>query len=108
MNEVPEEPVEPAVPGDAVETVSAPYSAQAIVSQGAPVESHPPHAPAHSIKDFFIQLLTITAGVLIALSIEGLTEWNHHRQLVREATETIAREIADNRSALNRHFNRLG
>jgi len=74
------------------------------VSQGAPVEIHPPHAPAHSIKDFLIQLLTITAGVLIALSIEGLTEWNHHRLLVREAKETIAREIADNKSALERHF----
>lgn len=68
------------------------------------MEIHPPHAPAHSIKDFLIQLLTITAGVLIALSIEGLTEWNHHRLLVREAKETITREIADNKSALERHF----
>ena len=72
--------------------------------KGAPVEVHPPHAPAQSVKDFFIQLLTITAGVLIALSIEGLTEWNHHRLLVREAKETIGREIADNKSALARHF----
>lgn len=68
------------------------------------MEIHPPHAPAHSIKDFLIQLLTITTGVLIALSIEGLTEWNHHRLLVREAKETIAREIADNKRALDRHF----
>ncbi len=68
------------------------------------MEVHPPHAPAHSVKDFLIQLLTITAGVLIALSIEGLTEWNHHRLLVREAKETIGREIADNKSALARHF----
>ena len=68
------------------------------------MEVHPPHAPAHSVKDFLIQLLTITTGVLIALSIEGLTEWNHHRLLVREAKETIGREIADNKSALARHF----
>lgn len=68
------------------------------------MEVHPPHAPAHSVRDFLIQLLTITVGVLIALSIEGLTEWNHHRLLVREAKETIAREIADNKSALERHF----
>jgi hypothetical protein len=73
-------------------------------SEGAPVEVHPPHAAAHSVKDFLIQLLTITAGVLIALSIEGLTEWNHHRLLVREAKETIEREIGDNKSALARHF----
>ena len=68
------------------------------------MEIHPPHAPAHSVKDFLIQLGTITAGVLIALSIEGLTEWNHHRLLVREAKETLAREIADNKNALAQHF----
>lgn len=68
------------------------------------MEIHPPHQAAHSIKEFFLQLLTITAGVLIALSIEGLLEWNHHRMLVREAKEMIAREIADNKNALARHF----
>lgn len=68
------------------------------------MEVHPPHAAAHSVRDFLIQLGTITAGVLIALSIEGLTEWNHHRLLVREAKEMIAREIADNKNALARHF----
>ena len=68
------------------------------------MEIHPPHPAAHSIKEFLLQLLTITAGVLIALSIEGLIEWNHHRTLVREAKDMIAREIADNKNALARHF----
>ena len=68
------------------------------------MEVHPPHAAAHSVKDLLIQLGTITAGVLIALSIEGLIEWNHHRLLVREAKETLAREIGDNKNALARHF----
>jgi hypothetical protein len=57
----------------------------------------------YSIKNFLYQLLTITAGVLIALSIEGLMEWNNHRLLVREAKDTIAREMADNKDALTRH-----
>ena len=61
------------------------------------MEIHPPHAPAHSFKDFVIQLVTITAGVLIALSIESVREWNHYRTLVAEAREMIQREIADNR-----------
>ena len=74
------------------------------VSEEAPVEVHPPHAPAHSFKEFFIQLVTITAGILIALSLEGLLEWNHHRLLVREARATLAREIANNQSALERHL----
>ena len=90
MSEVPSEPTD--------------ESQDEIVGQGAPVEIHPPHSAAHSIKEFFLQLLTITAGVLIALSIEGLLEWNHHRMLVREAKEMIGREIADNKNALARHF----
>ena len=60
------------------------------------MEIHPPHGSIHTWKDFLIQLGTITAGVLIALSFEGLREWRHERALVREARETIAREIADN------------
>ena len=65
------------------------------------VEIHPPHQPIHSVRDFVLQLATITVGVLIALSLEGLVEWNHYRTLVREARETIAREIADNKKELD-------
>jgi len=61
------------------------------------VEIHPAHGPIGSLRDFFLQLVTITAGVLIALSLEGLVEWRHHRALVAEAHETIRRELADNR-----------
>jgi hypothetical protein len=59
------------------------------------VDIHPPHA-IHSWKDFGIQLVTITAGVLIALSLEGVRESLRDRTLVREARENIHREIADN------------
>jgi hypothetical protein len=61
------------------------------------VDIHPPHAPIRSVKDFLIQLVTITAGVLIALSLESLVEWNHYRILVGDARDTIALELADNR-----------
>jgi len=36
----------------------------------------------------------------IALSLEGLVEWRHHRALVREARANIADEIRDNRKDL--------
>ncbi len=65
------------------------------------MEVHPPHAAAHSLREFLAQLGTITAGVLIALSIEGLLEWNHYRTLVREAKATIDLEIADNKKELD-------
>jgi hypothetical protein len=59
------------------------------------MDIHPPH-PIHSWKDFGVQLITITAGILIALSLEGVREALHDRALVREARENIHREIADN------------
>ena len=46
---------------------------------------------------FFIELLIVTAGVLIALSVDSLREWNQYRMLVREARATIAREITENK-----------
>jgi hypothetical protein len=64
------------------------------------VDIHPPH-PVHSWKDFGIQLITVTAGILIALSLEGVRESIHDRALVREARENIHREIADNRRELD-------
>jgi hypothetical protein len=59
------------------------------------VDIHPPHA-IHSWKDFGIQLVTITAGILIALSLGGVRETLRDRALVREARDNIHREIADN------------
>ena len=57
------------------------------------MDIHPPH-PIHTWKDFGIQLVTITAGILIALSLEGVRESIHDRAIVREARENIRREIA--------------
>jgi hypothetical protein len=59
------------------------------------VDIHPPHA-IHSWKGFGIQLATITAGILIALSLEGVRETVRDRALVREARENIRHELADN------------
>jgi hypothetical protein len=32
---------------------------------------HPPHGAIHGRRDFSVQLITITAGLLIALGLEG-------------------------------------
>ena len=61
-----------------------------------------------SFRDFLLQLLTITAGVLIALLLEGLVGWNNDRVLVNEARATIRREITDNKKSLDRHVEALG
>lgn len=65
------------------------------------MEIDPPHSSARSFKEFLLQLFAITVGVLIALSLEGLLEWNHYRRLVREAKETISLEIADNKRGVD-------
>ena len=63
------------------------------------MEIHAPHEPIHTKRDFFLHLFTITIGLLIALSLEGLVEYAHHRHLVREARENIRRELELNHEA---------
>ena len=64
------------------------------------MDVHPPHEPVHGWRDFLLHLLTITIGLLIALSLEGCVEWQHHRHLVREAKENLRQEIEDNQRAV--------
>jgi hypothetical protein len=63
------------------------------------MEIHPPHA-IHSVKHFALQLLTITVGILIALTLEGIVQWAHHRQFVHEAEANLTTEIRENQAEL--------
>jgi uncharacterized protein (UPF0297 family) len=65
------------------------------------MEVHRPRGPFSSFKDFVVEIATIVVGVLIALSFEGLREWNHNRTLAREARDTIIRELTDNKKAVD-------
>ena len=56
----------------------------------------------YTASDYTFQFVTVTAGVLIALLVNGLVEARNNRNLVRDARATIAREIADNRSDLDK------
>ncbi len=67
------------------------------------MEIHPPHQPVLTVKEALVHLGIVTIGILIALSLEGLVEWQHHRHLVAEARENIAEEIRDNSGEL-KHF----
>ena len=60
------------------------------------MDVHAPHEPVHTWKDIFIHLAIVTVGLFIALMLEGLVEWSHHRHLVAEARENIRQEITDN------------
>lgn len=61
-----------------------------------PAEATPVALKKYALVDYVFQFITITAGVLIALLINGLVEWNADRELVANARATIAREVGEN------------
>ena len=63
------------------------------------MEIHAPKPP-HSLKAFLLELLTITVGILIALSLEGVVQWVHNRTLVHEAEANLVTEVAENQREL--------
>lgn len=72
------------------------------------MDIHAPHGGIQSWKDFGLQLVTITAGVLIALSFDGIRESLHNRALVREARENIRRELTDNKREVDGEIAQIG
>lgn len=47
-------------------------------------------------------MLTIVLGILIALGLDGLIEWGHHRSLVHEARANLAAEIRNNKETIDK------
>ena len=64
------------------------------------LDVHPPHESIHGWRDFLLHLFTITIGLLIALSLEGCVEWQHHRHLVHDAEASLHTEIGINAASL--------
>jgi hypothetical protein len=64
------------------------------------IDVHPPEHGIHGVRDFFIHLLTITIGLLIALGLENVAEAMHHRHQRNEAVETIRQELRANHEHL--------
>jgi len=71
------------------------------------MDIHPPKKPFHSFKEFLRELVTIIAGILIALSFDGLLAWCHHRTLAHEATANIVTEVRENQKELSTELNDL-
>ena len=60
------------------------------------LDIHLPHGKMLGVKEFFLHLFTITIGLFIALSLEGLVEYQHHRHLAHEAEDGLRAEISNN------------
>jgi hypothetical protein len=61
------------------------------------MDVHPAHHAPLTWREFFLQLVTITIGLFIALTLQAGVESLHHRHLVSEARENLRREIQINR-----------
>ena len=68
------------------------------------MEIHPPHGPPATWRETLAQLAIITAGVLIALALEGAVSWIDHRLLVHEAVENLNAELRANQKELDGLF----
>ena len=62
------------------------------------MDVYPPHEPVHTWRDALAHLAIVTVGLFIALMLESLVEYVHHRELVKEARENIRSEIEQNRT----------
>jgi|GEM_PF-5441317 len=61
---------------------------------------HLPKEGFKSFRGFLMELFTITCGVLIALSLEGVHQSLHQRHLLQEARANILAEVRDNHTRL--------
>jgi len=66
-----------------------------------------PRKPIECLRDFSLHLLTITIGIVIALTLEGVVQHHHERALVHEAVRSLDAEIATNRTRVAKHRNEL-
>jgi hypothetical protein len=62
------------------------------------LDVHPPHAPTHTWRDFFIHIATIVIGLLIAVGLEQAVEGIHHKHQRQELRDGV---IADSRLMLS-------
>jgi hypothetical protein len=80
---------------------------QSVFEVTAVIDVHAPHEPVLNWRDFFIHLATITIGLLIALSLEGCVERQHHRHLVHDAEASLQAEIKNNEKEMADTLSRL-
>jgi hypothetical protein len=65
------------------------------------MDIHAPEGPTHSLKDFFIHIVIVTIGILIALGLEGVRETIHEHHQISETRELFQRELSFNQQQLS-------
>jgi len=65
------------------------------------LDVHPPHQAAHTWKDFFIHIATITVGLLIAIGLEQTVEAIHHNHQRHQLEANLHAECVRNDEILS-------
>jgi hypothetical protein len=65
------------------------------------LDVHPPHPPTHTRRAVHIHIATIVVGLLIAIGLEQIVEFFHHRHQLHEAREAIHAELEVNTQLLD-------
>src|SRR6266480_2259996 len=65
------------------------------------LEVHPPHENVHGWRQFFIHIVAITIGLLIAIGLEQMVVYFHHRHQLQEARGELAAELESNRRVVH-------
>jgi hypothetical protein len=60
------------------------------------LDVHPPHHAASTWRDFFIHIATIVIGLLIAVGLEQIVEFFHHRHQAHQMQESLREESLEN------------
>jgi hypothetical protein len=66
------------------------------------LDVHPAHHAASSWKEFFIHIVTIVLGLLIAVALEQTVEYFHHRSELAEVREELRSERDANKNSFAR------
>jgi hypothetical protein len=64
------------------------------------MDVHAPHGEIHTWREFFVHLIIITLGLLIALGLEGTVEWFHERHLLHTAEANLRAELQRNQASI--------
>ncbi len=60
------------------------------------MDIHPPEHPIRSLRDFLLQIFTITCGIVIALGLEEAVRWRSDQALARITRADFKAEISEN------------
>jgi hypothetical protein len=64
------------------------------------MDIHPPKRPIASVREFLLEIFTVTCGIVIALGLEGAVHARDARHLARQTRDDFMTEVSANRATI--------